>query len=324
MRIRDITESKTKLNEAVWFIPLIVAATRVGGGMLIKQMAKKGAQEVAKKGAAQATKQAAKKTAQAAAKAPKAVKDIGVGIGVGSGGMAAYEVASILGDAYDTLKEVFSDIELADIAKVVKDYGIPALAVVGLLYGGYKVYDYLSDTEDEEPAKEAKLPRQLKDPSKEVMVSKNGKTIVIDKDKEKDYLDKGWGLAEAATPDPKVVAKFADVDPKHRSYYIMKWAEEKGIDGDDAMELAGYEKDGYIGAGAWNWRYVGLDEAATPGATSAGAIASIASVPGAKRKVAKKGKYGAPEAPQVKNPDGTAKNALDVNKNIMGGKPIKR
>ena len=218
MRIRDITESKTKLNEAVWFIPLIVAATRVGGGMLIKQMAKKGAQEVAKKGAAQATKQAAKKTAQAAAKAPKAVKDIGVGIGVGSGGMAAYEVASILGDAYDTLKEVFSDVELADIAKVVKDYGIPALAVVGLLYGGYKVYDYLSDTEDEEPVKEA----------------------------------------------------------------------------------------------------------ATPGATSAGAIASIASVPGAKRKVAKKGKYGAPEAPQVKNPDGTAKNALDVNKNIMGGKTIKR
>lgn len=107
---------------------------------------------------------------------------------------------------------------------------------------------------------ERKLPRQLKDPSKEVMVSKNGKTIVIDKDKEKDYLDKGWGLAEAATP----------------------------------------------------------------GATSAGSIASIASVPGAKRKVAKKGRYGAPEAPQVKNPDGTAKNALDVNKNIMGGKAIKR
>ena len=47
MRIKDITESKTQLNEAVWFIPLIVAATRVGGGMLIKQMAKKGAQAVA-------------------------------------------------------------------------------------------------------------------------------------------------------------------------------------------------------------------------------------------------------------------------------------
>ena len=41
--------------------------------------------------------------------------------------------------------------------------------------------------------------RQLKDPSKEVMVSKGGKTIVIDKSKEKEYLSKGWGLAESAS-----------------------------------------------------------------------------------------------------------------------------
>ena len=60
--------------------------------------------------------------------------------------------------------------------------------------------------------------------------------------------------------DPKIVAKFADVSDSQRSYYIMKWAEEKGIDGDDAMYMAGYVQDGYIGAGAWNWRYVGMDE----------------------------------------------------------------
>ena len=59
---------------------------------------------------------------------------------------------------------------------------------------------------------------------------------------------------------PEIVRKFADVDAKHRSYYIMKWAEKKGIDGDDAMFMAGYVQDGYIGAGAWNWRYVGMDE----------------------------------------------------------------
>ena len=57
--------------------------------------------------------------------------------------------------------------------------------------------------------------------------------------------------------DPKIVAKFADIRPQDRSYYIMKWAEEKGIDGDDAMYMAGYVQDGYIGAGAWNWLYVG-------------------------------------------------------------------
>ena len=74
------------------------------------------------------------------------------------------------------------------------------------------------------------------------------------------FFTESYNLSEERSPDPKVVAKFADVDAKHRSYYIMKWAEEKGIDGDDAMELAGYVRDGYIGAGAWNWRYVGLDE----------------------------------------------------------------
>lgn len=62
---------------------------------------------------------------------------------------------------------------------------------------------------------------------------------------------------EATDPkaDPKIVAKFARTSDKLRSYYIMKWAEEKGIDGNDAMCLAGYVKDGYIGAGSWNWAY---------------------------------------------------------------------
>ena len=50
----------------------------------------------------------------------------------------------------------------------------------------------------EEPdlVKEKKLPRQMLDPKKDVMVVKNNKVIVIDKSKEKEYLKKGWGLAE--------------------------------------------------------------------------------------------------------------------------------
>lgn len=65
-------------------------------------------------------------------------------------------------------------------------------------------------------------------------------------------------------------------------------------------------------------------ESATAGATSAGAIASVANPTTAKYKVKKKGRYGAPQAPQKTNPNGTAKNALDLPNNIMGGKPIKR
>lgn len=67
-----------------------------------------------------------------------------------------------------------------------------------------------------------------------------------------------------------------------------------------------------------------VKEDATAGGTSAGNIASVASVPGAKRKVSKKGKYGAPKAPQATNADGTVKNAQDINTNLMGGSAVRR
>lgn len=38
--------------------------------------------------------------------------------------------------------------------------------------------------------------RQMKDPKKDSMVTKGGKTIVIDKSKEAEYLKKGWTLSE--------------------------------------------------------------------------------------------------------------------------------
>lgn len=66
-----------------------------------------------------------------------------------------------------------------------------------------------------------------------------------------------------------------------------------------------------------------ITETATAGATSAGAIASVANPPSARAKI-KRDKYGVPVAPQKKNPDGTAKNALDLSNNLMGGKTIKR
>ena len=66
-----------------------------------------------------------------------------------------------------------------------------------------------------------------------------------------------------------------------------------------------------------------LNEFASPGSTSAGNIATVANPPAAKQKI-KRDKKGVPVAPQHKNPDGTAKNALDVDDNVMGGKTIKR
>ena len=66
-----------------------------------------------------------------------------------------------------------------------------------------------------------------------------------------------------------------------------------------------------------------ITETATAGATSAGNIASVANPPAARAKI-KRDKNGIPVAPQKKNPDGTAKNAQDIDLNLMGGKTIKR
>jgi len=152
MRIYEI-EQKQPINEAVWLAPLLVGAARFGGRALINTLRKQGSREIAKK-SAQNAKRAAGETAKAIGKAPKAMKDIGVGVGAGSAGIAAWEIADILGDAYYTLKEVFSEIELAEIASIVKSYGIPALAVIGAIYGGYKLVDYVSDqiTDEEKNA----------------------------------------------------------------------------------------------------------------------------------------------------------------------------
>lgn len=55
--------------------------------------------------------------------------------------------------------------------------------------------------------------------------------------------------------DPKIVDKFAGVSDSQRSYYIYQWAKEKGIDSDKAMQLAGYKRGDYMGAGSYMWHY---------------------------------------------------------------------
>jgi hypothetical protein len=64
-------------------------------------------------------------------------------------------------------------------------------------------------------------------------------------------------------------------------------------------------------------------ETATAGATSAGNIASVANPKQAYGQRPKDSK-GLPKAPQKKNADGTAKNALDIDNNLMGGATVKR
>ena len=66
-----------------------------------------------------------------------------------------------------------------------------------------------------------------------------------------------------------------------------------------------------------------IREVATAGATSSGSIATVVNPKQAYGQRPRDEK-GLPKAPQKKNKDGTAKNALDVKDNLMGGKTIKR
>ena len=65
-----------------------------------------------------------------------------------------------------------------------------------------------------------------------------------------------------------------------------------------------------------------ITESASSGATSSGNFAAVANPIQAHAKIPKD-KNGIPKAPQKKNKNGTAVNALDVKDNVMGT-PIKR
>ncbi len=88
--------------------------------------------------------------------------------------------------------------------------------------------------------------RQMKDPKKDSMVQKGGKTIVIDKSKEKEYLKKGWQLAEKKKLDPvddaendkkfkdrkdKDIDNDGDVDSSDEYLHKKRKATDDAIDG---------------------------------------------------------------------------------------------
>jgi len=105
-----------------------------------------------------------------------------------------------LGNAYRSIYEVKTKEEVSDN----KDFK-PHMMYDPETGKGYKAekpedHERMSKMgythEEPDLVKEKKLPRQMLDPKKDVMVVKNNKVLVVDKSKEKEYLKKGWGLAE--------------------------------------------------------------------------------------------------------------------------------
>jgi hypothetical protein len=112
---------ETQINEALpALIPALITAIRIGGPPLLKWLGKKGAQGAAR---------VAVGAGRAAIKRP-------ITTAIGATGVAGYNYIADL--IPDLPKELLN---------IMIKYSIPAAVVLGLIYGGKKLYDYLKNKE---------------------------------------------------------------------------------------------------------------------------------------------------------------------------------
>ena len=165
---QQINEELQRLEEWGFLLPMLATAARTAAPhvirMLTKQGVKKGAKELAKKGAKGAAKGAAKGTGKAlkiAAKHPGKTAVAGYAVThpeeVGElidTGKSVYDTGKafakntkeatekVKGIA-DMLGKTLDNDVVKQIAKYVVKYGLPAAAVLAIIYGGKKLYDYM-------------------------------------------------------------------------------------------------------------------------------------------------------------------------------------
>jgi hypothetical protein len=145
MKINEIiTEhpDKTLLTEA-WFLPALAMAVRAGAPMVARMLSRQGAQTVAKSAAT-----AGVNTSKAIIANPGKVAAI-------AGGAYTYKTIS---DAVEAIQgfagAALDQLTVANLAKVAVKYALPAAAIVAVLYGGKKLYDYMRNGSEESPVAE--------------------------------------------------------------------------------------------------------------------------------------------------------------------------
>lgn len=145
-----------QLNEAFpLLIPALATAVRIGAPAVMRLLTSQGAKTVAK-GVARNTGKAAAMTGKTIVKNPgKSLMAVG-----------AYEVWDTVTDAVDWLKSLdiagLADDVIDALAEVMVRYALPASAVVAVLFGGKKLYDYLKqNNEPEEEEIRAALGKEI-------------------------------------------------------------------------------------------------------------------------------------------------------------------
>jgi len=138
MRYREINQpagqhdNRTMLSEAIWFLPALAMAVRGSASLVARMMTPQGAKAVAK---------VAGKTG---VDVGKAVITNPAKVAAVAGGAYTYKtVNDAITAIQDLVGTALDQVTIDNLAMVAVKYALPAAAVVAVLYGGKKLYDYL-------------------------------------------------------------------------------------------------------------------------------------------------------------------------------------
>lgn len=194
--VKKLQKSKPKegldeqqLNEAFpLLIPALAAAVRIGAPAVARMLTSQGAKQAAKV-VAKNTGNVAKATGKAVIKNP----------GKTALAVGGYEVYDTVSDAIDWLKELDVAEELIKpLAQAMIKYALPVAAVLAILYGGKKLYDYIQDNpDDKQPANEI-LGFATKSPKRNVVKRRPPEP---EEDSVQDKLKKRRAMKSKGNPD---------------------------------------------------------------------------------------------------------------------------
>ena len=316
------TTESVQLNEiAPALIPLIAGAVRLGAPHVLKFLSKKGAKKVIKNTSKKSIKALTPLVKQGAGVAGKGAKELGKAIVknpiksalLGAGVKVYTEVSELIDDITELVGDLIDNATIQALARVAVKWALPAAAIVAIVYGGKQLYDYATDDECDHcngTGKHGKKDcKKCNGTGKGIGESVNN---LLGEDGEpsdfEDYTAKIktlYSLERFMKDDPELAKEV-----KRRYRQLAKWK----LNHDQTEEFKAQIYKGMKEIG----------ETATAGSTSAGAIATVANPVIAKHTPKKKGKLGAPKAPQKTKADGTAVNALDIGNNLMGGATVRR
>lgn len=150
MKIIEVIEPRQRTDEALPLIALALAGARIATPWAVRQGARILAG--AGRGAAAAGRGAAAAPG-AVAQVGRGVGAAGTGIGIGATGLAINDIVQMAEKGVDAIGPLITSVlgseALAKILSFSTKYGLPILAVVALLYGGKKVFDYLRKKQEE-------------------------------------------------------------------------------------------------------------------------------------------------------------------------------